>query len=302
MFEDETVPTGKFKDRLELLQDEEKNGLFILEYARYYFRGIAALADEFDIHIVVTYRRLYEWLPSAWSENMKHFDLANDHDTGKGVPLPFDFREEYYGPQYVHPAQQVITAAERNIGKGRFTLSILDLHAKYDGVVGKSNNLLAEVLCSGAVPDIYYACNAAKKNELLRTVKEVNTNKRLEIHYQTLAFQAYKLRLTKTVPTIETEFKLKKCLSGDQAALDNLPKVCMSEKHTGMLYNLSWEQELKLFPERDERSHRLGFEEYYRDRKVYCSIDVDKWLLSKEWRKKIISCMRADYYGNKEDE
>lgn len=281
------------------MKDEGKNGLFVLEYARYYFDGFAQLADDFDIHIVVTYRRLYEWLPSAWSEKLKHFDYSSAIDNEENMgrlqpPRPYDFHEDYYGFFYDHPAQQVITAAERIIGKRRFSYSIIDMHAKHSYVTGKNDNLMAELLCSGAVPNTYYSCLAVKNKKLLRSVKGVEANTRLEVHYQTLAYKAYKLRLTLEPPTIDTVFKLQKCLSRDQAALDSLSKVCMSEKHTGKLYILSWEQEKKLFPERDEKDHRSGFEEYYRDRKVYCSIDVDDWLTTIEWRLKIMSCLREE--------
>ncbi len=270
----------KFKLILQQMKDEKKNAIYALEYARLFFDGFAKLTDMINIRIVVTYRRLYEWLPSAYNENLKNHD-------GLAAPSPYDF--DLYDIQmrnFLHQTRFVINEADRLIGVGNYALDVIDMHAKHD-VVKKGDDLLVELFCTGAVPNAINTCRAAKNNELVQGNVESNT--RLEVHFQALAFKAHQLGILKQKPNTDQLYQLKECLSKDKGALWGLPKVCMSEDHLEKLYQLSWEEEQKFFPERSEDSHRVGFEEYKKQGK-FCSLDVDEWLASETWQGKISAC------------
>lgn len=288
--------------------------MLVLEYAKTFFDGLSSLTDEFDIHIVLTYRRLYEWLPSAWSEQMKHYDFSIDDGIG---PVPFDFNEEKFNDKYirnyVHPTQQVINEAEAKIGKDKYAITVMDMHAKHDSVLpttNHDNDLLVELLCTGALPNASNTCDAARKDELIhKDQTKAYSNTRLEVHFQTLAYKAHKLGLLQIAPNEDIVLSLRKCLlkqdhkqqisqteeeggagaKNNNSSYSSLPKVCMNPNHLEKMYQLSWEQEKKFYPFRTEDDHRKKFEEY-RDRGMYCSTDVDAWLQLEEWQQKISFC------------
>ena len=269
------------------MRNEGRNGLFIWEGASQWIEMLLPYIDDFEIRVVATYRRLFDFLPSFYSQNIKKYEFPDNDEIG---PVPFDFFDQseldhleaskkfardfrwlaYFNGTH-RAKDRLDAAAALNIT----SLAMMDFHAKYDNEIG--NDLCIELFCSGAVPSSNHTCEAAKRDQLNGTITR---NERLKVDYFIFAFHAFKKGIAKRRPdtamVVHIQNTLENYIKGK-----NLKKVCMKESKLEKLHNLSWRHEKAVYPERDEQGHRAAFEEFKAQEK-HCSLDIVNLLNGEE--------------------
>ncbi len=289
------------------LKEKNMNGLIILESAcsPSYIHGFRQLIPDFDIHIISTYRRLYEFLPSAYSQSIKEFyekPPLNDSDLVE--PIPFDYfnesQLENVLPIYANFFRPLVERDmnhrfKQNMDRARMVLqenatySVLNFHTReYDDY--ESSSLLLDLVCSNVVPGTNQTCQAAKENQFKN--EPVKANNRVDAAYFTLALRAYKEKLIHDRPFSIMVAQIQNYFMDDEE-YDQIPKTCMSNENLQKLHDLSWKHEQIIRhggvrAENDVNEHRKGFEEYTAKGK-FCSLDVDAMMKIEKWRAKISS-------------
>lgn len=276
--EDETELTPELQASFSRMQTEHINGLLIWDGAMPWIGKLKPFIKEFEVRIVATYRRLFDFLPSLYSKNMEKYKFPDGDAIG---PLPFDFFTEdrlnelaaikyarnfkwlaYHDGKHT-TKDRLDTAASFNVD----SLAIMDFHAKYEHENG--NDLSIELFCTGAIPGTNHTCEAAKKNIIKGDMG--NKDKKLQVDYFTFAYYAFKKGMLKARPHYAMVERIQNIMQNFNST--RFKKICMTESNLKKLYALSWKHEKIIYPERSEEGHKKAFEELKENGK-FCSLDV----------------------------
>lgn len=281
------------------LKQNNTNGLYIQESAcaPSFIYGFQQLLSDFDVHIISTYRRMYEFLPSAYGQTIREiFNVPPSNDENLFEPIPFTyFNEEeldsipsIYSDLFRnlvynhadHRLKQNMDRAKDALGED-VTYTTLKFHTKHDNYPG--NDLVIELFCSGAIPGTNHTCQAAKDNLIVGPTK---ANARIDSAYFQIAVKAYKQGLIKDPPESRIANRIQNRIKEDES-YSTLPKICMSEEKLEKLHDFSWKHEQMIYPmESNLDDHRRAFHDYTK-KGNFCSLDVDALLEMDEWRTKL---------------
>jgi hypothetical protein len=273
---------------------------------------IAALANyllpNWDVHVIVAYRRLYEWLPSLYNQRRKYQRNDNWPSDGFGSPpvVPFDLDDRAGFSKMVeqieslqqHPAETVLY----NYQKYFPSVSILDFHnvtSSNDHAESTDQALLQYFLCS-VITSAPQTCDAASQQR----IKGPKTNPSFNLDYDLLALTAYRQKLLPknanrraTTQAMERWVQLKMRQhhqqqegSGHENTGPNdhyallMPQQCLSSDKLSRLEALSTTVEQKLFPwtEARKREHDEGFRKAVGKGK-FCSVNATEALKLAVW-------------------
>ncbi len=260
------------------MRNERVNGLLVWETAASWIGKLMPYLDDFDVRVITTYRRIFDFLPSFYMQNMKHYKFSKEDKFG---PVPFDFFPEHklenlglqqYAAYFkmlayhdgMHKAKERLDVA---VSINVTSLGIMDFHAKYDDVVG--DDIGVELFCTGAVPGTNHTCEAIKLDTLKG--RKIKFGLSMKAEYFVFAHFLYQKGILKRRPNIGIVQRIQSIMSN----FDNgrFRKNCMSESSLKELYALSWKHEKIIFPERDEKGHKESFEEFKADGR-HCSLNI----------------------------
>ena len=232
------------------------------------------LSEEWQVEVLVVYRRYYEWLLSK-KYQFERLDYTNPRKTrwprGKGGPRPVfpDWIEkDIPSPAFV--ARQV---------NGTFPLLWANLHSK-DGVVGDTvcNALAAEKACAKTL-DLSkgrdnVVMNKAKDGTDLRYYDSIAVGAKDMINIS--AFSRPYIR--KAVQSFHEK--------GKSLTLQTLPILCPSENELQQLLAISLQMERDVYPNISPpayQQHVDGFQARASDQS-FCWVDVGMVLADPDWR------------------
>jgi hypothetical protein len=307
-----------FQDAIDRAYQKHQNALVIFEGAHKYSAShIAALAhhltiqNDWTVHIVVAYRRLYEWLPSKYNsitkgatggdwpvketsrtsngsgsglsvkaavskfQNKEAKEVKTFHLDGRG---PFSDLVREIEETLQHPTETV----KRNYARHFSNVSIIDLHNL--NATGIGDRYLEHLVCR-VLPSAGNTCRAVRAGRIGDSAR----NPSVSFHYDMLAVTAHQTEIYKG------DSSRSHVASAIQQRQENLlhlssvdyPLQCFSNETVARLLNLSLKTEQNLFADdwtaQQESEHRAGFAAAVQKRK-YCSIDTSATLKDAGWQ------------------
>lgn len=242
-----------------------------------------SIGNDFDVTVVVGYRRFYAWLPSA------HFQRERSDRTGP--------RKAYWlsdGGQAVEPlfpnwwnnwnSLFRYTTDILDAINGTFPVRIINLHNQ------EYRSPLTTLLCEILKGETETACERSLKQDYVHTVM----NSRItspSLYYDGIAtaaaeqglvnLQSWNRSYVRTMVRYYQEEELQ--LTPQDLALD-----CPSRDQLSALLNMSLDFEAKYMPaflrhHKARDDHHTGFEKYVAQ-KVYCWVDTAAVLGQREWK------------------
>ncbi len=256
-----------FQSFMNAAKSEGTNILFTSEAFDFPSFNITAftsyLMPEFKIHVVVYYRRFYDWLYSTYNQQMKR--RANK---GKDFPMYHEWLQRKSAKVESKYTKGVYDRFEKV--PGVFNVSVVNLHQSSV----KSNPL--ETFFCDHVDQANHACNTAKSFE---TSKQ---NPSKDLDWLRLRSKISLHHTIKLEPQDKRWKEIKKKFVG-------APRLCLSDDLKKWLLKSSLEYETAVTPEWWHNS-KEGLEDLKRDfeekiNSKHCAVDVPGLLTSTEWQR-----------------
>jgi hypothetical protein len=301
-----------FQAAIDKAYNKHQNAVVIFEGAhKFSANHIATLAhhltiqNDWTVQIVVTYRRLYEWLPSKYNSITKgategDWPVKRDSGNSSGAiteavsksqrkakaveTFHLDSRGTFSDlvreieETLQHPTETV----KRNYAHHFPNVSVINLHnLKATGI----GDPYLEYLVCHVLPSAVHTCRAVRAGRIGDSTK----NPSVSLHYDMLAVAAHQREIytgnssRSDVATAirERQEDLLHLSSSDY------PLQCFSDETVARLLSLSLKTEQNLFRDdwttEQESEHRAGFAAVLRKRK-YCSIDTSATLKDASWQ------------------
>lgn len=236
---------------------------------------------DWNVHIVVAYRRFYDWLPSMYSQQYRFernqtgaYPRVNWPDQG-GTKID-TFAEWYKGKQKEFVTHPTIYA--RNLYAQYFSfVSIFD--------ISKYRNLAANFVCD-MLPGANHTCNFFRTGGARRAA----VNPSVKHDYDRLSVEAYERGLVdkslsrKKVAESARIFQMRV----RRKEAHDLPMTCLEEESRREITSLSAEAEIELFQEvlSSEKKAKIRKQcEAAMNSIKFCNVDTGKVLSDPNWVK-----------------
>ena len=255
---------------------------------------LRSLSDNYDVRIVVFYRRLHEWIISLYTQYRKQYIYrARDRDNpwiqhynniDEIKTLPEWLEDLLKTNSSFHYTTTTTEEFENIFGKEKVT--VLDYHAHDRG------GIETEFICRG-IPNATHACEEAKlivkeHKENPEKVVKVNSGHQYLLDHDLLIVEAFRQNLL-TGPRHNATIVLDKKLKDMNMTISQLPKTCLSTERLKWLRNLADSSEMKYSSLPMSREELNDYAERY-ETKIMCSIDAPRVLQNNTWRKIFSSC------------
>jgi hypothetical protein len=271
-----------------LLSDEAYNGIF--KSPDHYQAMRETLEDEWDVVIVVAYRRFFQWLPSDMFQRYRMDKIKGEKNwknhwpgvagsPGEKVGLLFPF----YYKRWFEFGHRFTDYTVDNV-KDTFPIRILNLHT--DG----QRSLRTQFLCN-LLPDAPKSCEESRRRDDANDITTINDAKgALHVNYDMLTTGAADLGLIDVIHFERREIR---------EALQNFTQVelgkspwdfdlkCPEPYQVEEFLNMSLELEAKIFGEetaaRMEDETRYAFEKDI-ETHIFCEVDPEATLKKEPWK------------------
>jgi hypothetical protein len=304
-----TTLDPSFTEKVELLRGQERNVLVIFEGLHRLgdgqIRALSSFLEKagWDVHVLVAYRPLYQWLPSKYNSQTKRLQTLREWP-GRPVPhtdmvgekwMPFDLHHNGTGgvlrgltSQISETQQHRSETVLRNYAAHFSSTAILPLHdlpPTADPGVDPLLHYLFCVLWRDGSPCV---CDAVRERKI---GNDIPGNPSAPINYDMLATAAYEAGVIDPSTTLERREVGKKIRRRQERELNlsarDFPLACLPNRTLDELKNLSWRLERRLFPEEDEekarQKHDGGFARSVASG-AFCWIDANRTLSDPTWR------------------
>ena len=298
--------TKKF-DELKASDNPNEHGILVFEgFDRVTDDHIEKLKQALDpywnVKIILNYRRLFEWLPSFYSEvyrqrDRKKYVFPQDpSDTSLDIkPFALDDRDMFtlmvqeLERHQKHPSQVV----QERFAKQFDDISVLDIH-QYS-----TERAYKEVIFCNVLDNAPRVCQALQDGSIQSTSGSAH-NPSFEFDYDLLAMAAFRQKLFRTTHTpagVEPKegmyrSKVFRAISYRQEALlkykykQGYPLECLPQEALERIFALSWISEQGILGEKaDHDKHREAFDKQVEKQK-YCSINAEQTLAegTSQWK------------------
>ena len=242
-----------------------------------------AIGDDWDVTVVVGYRRFYAWLPSA------HFQRERiDRNRAQKSPWPAHGGRKLvpFFPTWMQEWRQHFqyTADILDALNGTFPVRIINLHNE------EHHSPLRVLLCEILDGQTKTACRESMAREE-RDQTVMNTQNTVpSLYYDAMATAAADKGLVNL--TAWTRPDVRQAIQDRQEVElglrpEDLELDCPNKKKLNGLLNASLALEARYMPEFAQRphqleEHRLGFGQYV-EQKVFCWVDTEAMLSKPDW-------------------
>jgi len=262
------------------------------DYTKHLFHS---LNDKYDVRIVVFYRRLYEWIPSLYTQYRKPFmyrprvsdyPWRDDYPKVDEVKLMPEWLEHIVQSNAFHYTTSTKDEFEKIFGPDKIT--VLDYHSH------EKHGLALEFVCNG-IPDATHACEETKliaqedKDKLNKdkTLVRRNTGDQFLLDHDLLIIEANREKLL-TSDRHNATLLLEDKLQEMNMTISELPRICLSSERREWLQNLAEVAETSFSSEPLSKEDMRNKFSRYQDK--LCSIDAPTVLKNSSWRKIFTSC------------
>lgn len=290
-------------DRLAQARAANLNAILIYEGCSVFeYEHMAALAqtlqEDWNVQVLASYRRLFEWLPSKLNSMTKRKTRLDWPERGRLRTKPFDFDDI---PRPFRKMLQQIENSQRhptdlllhNYGVFFDNVQLIDMYHLSPPSSPGSVPFLERFLCE-VLQDAHHACTAAQKGELEVTASNPTVN----LDYDMLAIGAYDAGLlSDSAVRRKTGAAIQHFVDTDPNTY-HIPQKCLSRTKLKRLYQLSLLVERQLLKDgwndELEREHHQSFQAAVESGK-YCSVDVDKALQMDAWKSLFMKHQSGQY-------
>jgi hypothetical protein len=288
-------------ERLEKAEQMGQNALIIYELLSQSSKhAIEALHkemnDRFNVTVLVMYRPLYQWLPSKFNSIHSHkmpMDYADAPEKSNNFyPLSFDldgrgrFSDAVHYIETIkqHPAE----TARDNFAMLFGDVKVIPTHALSSPT--KMDPLLRFLLCSVS-DDI---CKNIDEDPTIaegmkNQVKDEASNLSKDMTYDLLAYGAYEAGMipSKGYSRNTMRKKIETWWEKDlqKTSEDFMYRVCLPSDTLHRLEKLSWAVEQRVFGDEYKDLHNAGFQKAVDQKKIYCSVDIERTLQLPDFQK-----------------
>lgn len=282
---------------------------------------LRSLQDTYNVIVLVVYRPIYSWYPSAYKQYMKgqmylssadRYINYNGHvEYGKTIPqlISDTFENNYNVPVIFREAHHIWRDSYSTIKYyeeifGKESIRIVNMNAP--------EGLGVTFICDG-MKELQHSCETVKKQK----VKVTNTNDRFLYDHDLIVQEAYyRQKLKYMIPLVlsrhEATLTLNDQLQDWNMTTKDLPLECLSQFQQEQLWNRTLLAEQQLMKTLAEKSStvaatttnlslsptqivelRQKFESVVMNSTTYCSVNASKVLQNTTWRNffiKNISC------------
>lgn len=295
--------SSKLREMLDSL-DKNQNGIIVFEgFDRCSDSHIATLAEvleDWDVKVVINYRRFFEWLPSYYSEITRIRMRSKYQLPREGVSkedskelLPFDLDNRGAFSQLVqdfersgqHPTEIV----RKRYAKYFHNITVVNIH-DYSNEKSYKEYLFCEIILNA--PN---TCAALKSGTIKMLHRKHASNPSFQFDYDMLVMEAFKRGLLDANHDDKT-----KSLVGRKEAFEavkhrqegvlhkttkHFPLVCLSNATVHRLFDLSLRVEKGMFGQSALRDDQ-HYQEFARTvtKKKYCHADVAAVLEDEDWQ------------------
>lgn len=237
---------------------------------------------DWDVRVLVTYRRFYSWLPS-------HKDHLDNHRLNKAQYTSWDGEKlDPIFPQLQESMQDAsklrypyLDAVVGNYSK-YFSVGILNMHD-----TEQYPTLASQFVCK-FLPHADRTCELSLRDRVEAASLELNKAK--SVFYDTIAMEAYKQGIVSS--SVGNRAFVRDQIQHEHENVRrkspfDLPLHCPSQRSVKALLDISLQYEKRFFPK--FYSSKLGKKAHQRDfwnvvdEKRYCSVDAARTLKQKEW-------------------
>lgn len=243
---------------------------------------MTSLKDEYEVKIVVFYRRLHEWIVSMYAQYRKPFmyrtrsidGWRQDYGSINEVKLLPDWLESMLQNNQFHYTTP--TQVEYQNLFGEENVQVLDYHANH--------GLEVEFICNG-IPNSNEACREAKKiaqehKDDPEKVNMRNTREMYLLDHDLLVSEAYRNKLIE-IGRHNATIVLEEKMNAMNIAMQDLPRKCLSTTRQLWLDELSHSTETSFASQPFSDSE---FEDYIaKYQSKLCSVDAAKALQNDTW-------------------
>ena len=292
----------EFKNLLKKYHDDEGRNLFLsqehlwnrlpnaVEGGELYQAIHPAFDNGWDTTVVFVYRRLFELIPSHYSEYNRRDAVSNLWPDQGGVVIPgiVDFYEKFRFIGMEYSNNTYLLAKTRFAERFQHNFTVLNLHQPGD--------LMENLICSFLQSDGNHTCSFLTRRSRRAATDGVTAAVSLlhgvgrpsyELGYDRLAVEAYQRGYLKN-PTVlsrrEAAWRIQHQVERmENVTLQDFPQVCLDRDALQEI--LSWSKQLDqdmlgaasvVDGAEGERQFEFDFETTVMVKKRYCSIDVEK--------------------------
>ena len=236
----------------------------------------------FDVKVVVTYRRPFEWLLSEHYQELK-YSVARGWD----VPdLVVWLRDRLAGRTIVERGVLVDAAVVDRWRRVFSNVYVFNFHTTPSSSM--DDDLLQRFCCQALMPEAPATCAGAQHHEFVDN-RTGTTPRRNRSAKDRTDFMALALRMRQTnntsTPLVNTAQLIKSSYQ-QMSSIRRFPTHCMSDSELQDLLALSLQVEKDLVPEWfespfGEAAHRKAFQNEV-ERKTFCSVSINKTFANEE--------------------
>lgn len=240
------------------------------------------VADDFDVMVIVGYRRFYQWLPSAHFQRDRtdrNGPVKNPWPSQGGRPLSalFPWFWENWGRFFAYSADILDAIGDT------FPVRIINLHND------EHQSPLTTLVCDFLGEEMVHSCEESRKRDRNPTVMNTETNK-TSLFYDAIATDLANKGLIDVDRWNRTEIR-EAIREYHEEVLglepDDLPLRCPDPGQLNLFLNMSLALEASCVPDFANdtlhyQAHVAGFQDYV-DRNKYCWVDVDELAEIEEW-------------------
>ena len=273
-----------FRNETETLLRHGENGLYVFEgfdrATKSHVEALGEFLKDFNVKVILNYRKLYEWLPSFYSELVRIRDVHQYHFpetkyNNESDILPFALENRGIFTEMVHDFERHRKHPSQII-RERFSrvfsdVSVIDIHNFPD-----ENDYKAHMFC-----DIIHAnttCDAFRTGKIKSRSHDSN-NPAFKFAYDMIIMAAFRKGIISSRLPRNVAFEAVEALQEYRLNLgqNDYPLICMPDSELQRIFNLSLEAEKSIMGEFEgqREKHWKGFEKYVA-RKKFCHVDVDK--------------------------
>ena len=235
--------------------------------------GLQDAFSDYQILVVVAYRRFYEWLPSS-KQQMDRYTPAKKKLTKwpsqGGLPLtPYT---SLLDRQFPNPSVPYVPPSEvTQYWQPHVAVKYLNLHHSHQA-------LLVSLACH-VLPSAPHTCRHAQSMG-----DERQYNPQLTLNYDFLALAAVEAEGL-VDPKLQSRRSVNRAIARYTNESSTFPLQCPNETEYARLYERSWEMEVKALGEEaaNETDHRAGFDRMVASQKN-CWVDTAAVLAQPEWQ------------------
>jgi hypothetical protein len=281
-----------FRNETDFLLKYKENGIYVFEgldrATQRHIEAVGRFLKDFHVKVILNYRKLYEWLPSFYSElvrirDRKLYHFPETRFSNESDILPFSLEDRGIFTEMVHEFERHKKHPSQ-IVRERFQkvfpdISVINIH-DYPNENDYRSHIFCDILNANAT------CDAYRSGKI--KCCHGNNNPAFKYPYDMIVMAAFRQGILSSRVPRTLAFDAVEALQEYRLGLtqNDYPMICMPETDLNRIFELSLIAEKSILGEFEGQyeKHWEGFQKYVAKKK-FCHIDTDKVLEDERLRR-----------------